>query len=53
MALEIKRGPVLRGKAAADFYKTWKNMSTQETKESIQAKVQKVREYLATQELWK
>ncbi|GHT37333.1 hypothetical protein FACS189435_2130 [Bacteroidia bacterium] len=53
MALEIKRAPVLRGKAAEDFYKTWENMSTKESAEDVQANVRKVRKYLATQKLWK
>ncbi|MDR1898133.1 MAG: hypothetical protein LBR10_15240 [Prevotellaceae bacterium] len=31
MALPIKRAPVLRGKAARDFYKSWEQMIIRES----------------------
>ncbi|GHT15142.1 hypothetical protein AGMMS4956_14470 [Bacteroidia bacterium] len=49
MALEIKRGPVLRGKAAVDFYKTWENMTESRSKEDIQATFEKWRLFISKQ----
>jgi hypothetical protein len=44
MALEIKPVPVLRGKAARDFWKKIENFKTTETREEIQEVNRAVRE---------
>ncbi|MDR3193988.1 MAG: hypothetical protein LBT76_01685 [Tannerella sp.] len=36
MALEIKRAPVLRGKAARDFYKTLEQAKESKSREEVQ-----------------
>jgi hypothetical protein len=55
MALPIKRAPVLRGKAARDFYKSWEQMIIRENQISDEERarrvegIEKTREYLAKQ----
>jgi hypothetical protein len=55
MALEIKRAPVLRGKAARDFLKAVEEMAvkeSQKTKEELEERakgIRETREYLARQ----
>jgi hypothetical protein len=50
MALEIKRAPVLRGKAARDFYKTLEKAKESRSKEEVQEMNRKVKEFLAKPE---
>jgi hypothetical protein len=53
MAIPIKRAPVLRGKAARDFYKSWEEMIIRESQISDEERarraesIQRTREYLA------
>jgi hypothetical protein len=50
MALEIKRAPVLRGKAARDFHKALTCAKESRSREDIQEMNRKVREFLAKPE---
>lgn len=47
MAIEIKRTPSLSGKAAEDFLKTSKTVSTKETRESIAEILSKTKKILS------
>ncbi|GHV51879.1 hypothetical protein FACS1894181_14400 [Bacteroidia bacterium] len=55
MALAIKRAPVLRGKAAQDFYKSWEQMMIRESQISDEERARRAeslretREFLAKQ----
>jgi hypothetical protein len=51
MALEIKRAPVLRGKAARDFYKKIDELEAQGgyKKKMDESELQRIREYLSKQ----
>ena len=46
MALEIKSPPVLRGKAARDFYKIAATMTEGKSKEEVQASYRKWKPFL-------
>jgi hypothetical protein len=50
MALEIKRAPVLRGKAARDFHKALTCAKESRSREDIREMNRKVREFLAKPE---
>jgi aminoglycoside phosphotransferase family enzyme len=50
MALEIKRAPVLRGKAARDFYKKLEQAKESKSKEEVQEIQRTTEEFLAKQE---
>jgi len=50
MALEIKRAPVLRGKAARDFYKKLEQAKESKSKEEVQEIHRQVLEFLAKPE---
>jgi hypothetical protein len=50
MALEIKSPPVLEGKAATDFYKTWAQSKESRSKEEIKALVDKWKRFFADQD---
>ena len=47
MAIEIKSPPVLRGKAARDFYKTWATMTERKSKEEVRESMRTTKEFLA------
>ena len=47
MAMEIKSPPVLRGKAALEFYKRWSESSEGKSKEEVQASMRKTKAILA------
>ena len=47
MALEIKSPPVLRGKAAQEFYERWANFRDDTSKEEVQASMRTTKEFLA------
>ena len=47
MALEIKSPPVLRGKAALEFYERWNNFTDDTSKEEVQASYRKWKPFLA------
>ena len=47
MAMEIKSPPVLRGKAALEFYKRWSESSDSTSKEAAQESMRTTREFLA------
>jgi hypothetical protein len=55
MAIPIKRAPVLRGKAARDFYKSWEQMMIRESQISDEERARRAeslretREFLAKQ----
>jgi hypothetical protein len=42
MALPIKRAPVLRGKAARDFYKSWEEMLIRDSQISDEERARRV-----------
>jgi hypothetical protein len=50
MALEIKRAPVLRGKAAREFCKKVEQAKESRSREEVQEMNRKVREFLAKPE---
>ena len=47
MALEIKSPPVLRGKAARDFYKRWAESKESKSKEEVRESMLETRAFLA------
>jgi hypothetical protein len=47
MALEIKSPPVLEGKAARDFHKSWAKSKCSKSKEEVQASMRKSKAILA------
>jgi len=47
MALEIKSPPVLRGKAAKEFYERWANFTDNTSKEAAQESMRRTKEFLA------
>jgi hypothetical protein len=49
MALEIKRAPVLRGKAARDFYKKLEQAKESKSREEVQEIQRTTEEFLARQ----
>ena len=49
MALEINRAPVLTGKAAEDFWKSVETFTIKETKEELQEKRKRFREFMSKQ----
>jgi hypothetical protein len=50
MASAIKRAPVLRGKAARDFYKSWEDMMTKESQISDEERARRAEESLKWRE---
>jgi hypothetical protein len=44
MAIPIKRAPVLRGKAARDFYKSWEEMMIRESQISDEERARREKE---------
>ena len=50
MALEIKSPPVLRGKAASEFYKRWAESKESKSKEEVQESMRRTKAFLAEQE---
>ena len=50
MALEIKSPPVLRGKAAREFYKRWAESKESKSKEEVQESMRRTRAFLAEQQ---
>jgi aminoglycoside phosphotransferase family enzyme len=50
MALEIKRAPVLKGKASRDFYKKLEHAKESKSKEEVQEIQRTTEEFLAKQE---
>jgi len=47
MALEIKSPPVLRGKAAKEFYERWANFTDDTSAEKVQESMRKWRVFFA------
>ena len=47
MAMEIKSPPVLRGKAALEFYERWANFTDDTSKEEAQESMRTTKEFLA------
>jgi len=47
MALEIKSPPVLRGKAAKEFYERWANFTDDTPKEVVKESFRRTKEFLA------
>ena len=47
MAMEIKSPPVLRGKAAREFYKKAATMTERKSKEYVQESMRRTKEFLA------
>ena len=52
MALEIKSPPVLRGKAAREFYKRWAESKCTKSKEEVQESFRRSKEFFAKQKLF-
>ena len=52
MAMEIKSPPVLRGKAAREFYTRWAESKEGKSKEEVHETVHKWREFFAKQKLF-
>ena len=52
MAMEIKSPPVLRGEAAAEFYKRWAESKEGKSKEEVQESFRKWRAFFAKQKLY-
>ena len=50
MALEIKSPPVLRGKAAREFYKRWAESKCTKSKEEVQESMRKFKVFWEEQE---
>jgi len=46
MALEIKSPPVLRGKAAKEFYERWEKFKDDTSREEVQASIRKWKPFL-------
>ena len=46
MAMEIKSPPVLRGKAAKEFYERWAQCTERKSKEEVQASFRKTKAFL-------
>ena len=49
MATEINRAPILKGKAAIDFWKKVDVFTTKESKADIEKSLQKYREFMSKQ----
>jgi hypothetical protein len=49
MALEIKRAPVLRGKAARDFYKAWAQATESKSPDEVREIQRTTEAFLAKQ----
>ena len=47
MAMVIKSPPVLRGKAAKEFYERWAKSTERKSKEEVQESMRTTREFLA------
>ena len=47
MATEIKSPPVLRGKAAKEFYERWAQCTERKSKEDVQESMRTTKEFLA------